>query len=323
MVDSRNKLPNKKKVEATLAGFFGHHNLKGQALTIAYSGGVDSTVLLYAVRDIAPLLDLHLAAVHVHHGLSKNAGKWTEHCAQTCDQLGIDLSIINILVKPKVGEGIEAAARKARLDALLAHSSGQICMAHHADDQAETVLHNLLRGSGLRGSGGIPVIRGRVLRPFLDLPKEYLMAYAVEHQLKWVEDESNENRYFTRNYLRHEVMPLLKARFPKTVEQLSEAARRFSDAQALLDDLALLDLKKDHFLFPLETNLLRELTEPRARNLMRSLLSGNNVQLPNERRLNEFVRQVRTASAGRHPSLETPTYRVWAMSGKLHFVKKT
>ncbi|MES2238505.1 MAG: tRNA lysidine(34) synthetase TilS [Pseudomonadota bacterium] len=321
MVDSRNKSFNK-GVEATLTSILIRHDLKGQALTVAYSGGLDSTVLLCALKNIAPLLDLHLTAVHVHHGLSKNADKWSDHCVQTCVRLGIDLSVIDVFVKPELGEGIEAAARKIRLDALLAHSSGRVCMAHHADDQAETVLHNLLRGSGLRGAGGIPVLRGRVLRPFLELSKESLREYAAEHQLEWVEDESNKDRYFTRNYLRHEVVPILKARFPKAVEQLSIAAKRFSDAQVLLDDLALLDLKKDQFLFPLETSLLRELTEIRARNLMRSLLSGNKVQLPDERRLNEFVRQVRTASNDRHPSMETPTYRLWVVASELHFAKK-
>ncbi|TBR08926.1 MAG: tRNA lysidine(34) synthetase TilS [Rugosibacter sp.] len=321
MVDSRNKSFNK-GVEATLTSILIRHDLKGQALTVAYSGGLDSTVLLCALKSIAPLLDLHLTAVHVHHGLSKNADEWSDHCVQTCARLGIDLSVIDVFVKPELGEGIEAAARKIRLDALLAHSSGRVCMAHHADDQAETVLHNLLRGSGLRGAGGIPVLRGRVLRPFLELPKESLLEYAAEHQLEWVEDESNKDRYFTRNYLRHEVVPILKARFPKAVEQLSIAARRFSDAQVLLDDLALLDLKKDQFLFPLEASLLRELTEIRARNLMRSLLSGNKVQLPDERRLNEFVRQVRTASNDRHPSIETPTYRLWVVASELHFAKK-
>jgi len=321
MVDSRNKSFNK-GVEATLTSILIRHDLKGQALTVAYSGGLDSTVLLCALKSIVPLLDLHLTAVHVHHGLSKNADEWSDHCVQTCARLGIDLSVIDVFVKPELGEGIEAAARKIRLDALLAHSSGRVCMAHHADDQAETVLHNLLRGSGLRGAGGIPVLRGRVLRPFLELPKESLLEYAAEHQLEWVEDESNKDRYFTRNYLRHEVVPILKARFPKAVEQLSIAARRFADAQVLLDDLALLDLKKDQFLFPLETSLLRELTEIRARNLMRSLLSGNKVQLPDERRLNEFVRQVRTASNDRHPSIETPTYRLWVVASELHFAKK-
>lgn len=321
MVGSRNKLSNK-RVEATLADFLVQNALIGQPLTIAYSGGLDSTVLLYALKRLASLLDLRLAALHVHHGLSQNADEWSDHCARICIQLGIDLSVINVIVKPKLGEGIEASARKVRLDAVLTQSDGWVCMAHHADDQAETVLHNLLRGSGFRGAGGIPAIRGRVLRPFLTLRKEILLAYATEHQLKWVEDESNEDCYFTRNYLRHEVVPLLKVRFPKAVEQLSVAARRFSDAQILLDDLALLDLKKDHFSFPVQTSVLRNLTEVRARNLMRSLLSGNNVQLPDERRLNEFVRQVRTASNDRRPSIQTPTYRLWVVSGELHFEKK-
>lgn len=321
MVDSRNKSSNK-GVEATLTDVLIRHDLKGHALTVAYSGGLDSTVLLCSLKSIAHLLDLQLTAVHVHHGLSKNADEWAAHCAQTCARLGIGLSVVNVLVKPELGEGIEAAARKVRLEALLANSSEWVCMAHHADDQAETVLHNLLRGSGLRGAGGIPVLRGRVLRPFLGLPRESLLEYATEHQLDWVEDESNKDRHFTRNYLRCEVVPILKARFPKAVEQLSIAARRFSDAQVLLDELALLDLKKKQFLFPLETSLLRGLTEIRARNLMRSLLSANKVQLPDERRLNEFVRQVRTASSDRYPSIETPTYRLWVMARELHFAKK-
>ena len=321
MVDSR-ILSFSERLEPALANVIVRHDLEGRALTVAYSGGLDSTVLLHALQRIAPLLNLRLTAVHVHHGLSKNANEWADHCAQTCASLNIDLSVINVFVKPLCGEGVEAAARKVRLDALLAHSSGQVCMAHHADDQAETVLHNLLRGSGLRGAGGIPMLRGRVLRPFLELPKECLFDYATKRQLKWIEDESNQDRYYTRNYLRHEVVPLLRERFPKAIEQLSVAARRFSDAQTLLDDLALLDLKKDQFLFPLKTSLLRELPEARARNLMRSLLSSNDVQLPDERRLNEFVRQVRTAATDRHPSIEMPAYRLWVAASELHFAKK-
>lgn len=290
-----------------------------QVLSVAYSGGLDSTVLLHAVKGIVSALNVRLSSIHVHHGLSMNADAWADHCERNCTCLGIALRMIRVQVEPKRGEGMEAAARTARLQALLADSAHWILMAHHADDQAETVLHNMLRGAGLRGMAAIPEMRGRVLRPLLQVPRKDLLVYAKIHGLEWIEDESNVDRRYTRNFLRHEVMPGIEGRFPRAVEQLAAVARRFGEAQSLLDDLALSDLRADHFSFPIAINCLRELPELRARNAVRALLSNHGVQLPSERRLNEFVRQLRMAGNDRHPCLQLDAYMLWVATGMLHF----
>lgn len=295
------------------------HVRSGLEFTVAYSGGLDSTVLLHAAQRSAAASDVRLSALHIHHGLSPNADAWAEHCVRQCTLLNIRLNVIHLRIENEKGEGLEGAARVARLQALLDHSAGWILMAHHANDQAETVLHNLLRGSGPRGMAAIPGVRGRVLRPLLHIPRDRLLVYARDHDLKWVEDESNEDCHFTRNYLRHEVLPVFEKRFPRSVDQLAAVARRFAETQDLLDQLALADLKAACFEFPVPLNRFRELPEPRARNLMRSLLSHQGVQLPSERCLNEFVRQLRTAGNDRHPHLCLPGYALRVVAGMLNF----
>lgn len=318
MADSGNKLSDELIVRS-VTDCLKRHVRCGQTLSAAYSGGLDSTVLLHALKHVAAALDIPLASIHVHHGLSANADAWAAHCERSCADLGIELRMVRIRVEPERGEGVEAAARHARLRALLDNPAHWVVMAHHADDQAETVMHNLLRGTGPRGAAAIPEVRGRVLRPLLPVPRSSLLAYAKLHDLKWIEDESNDDRRYTRNFLRHEVMPGIERRFPHAVEQLSAAARRFGEAQGLLDDLALLDLRANHFGFPVALHCLRQLPELRARNAVRALLSNQGVQLPGERRLNEFVRQLRTAASDRHPGLQLGTYTLWVAAGALHF----
>jgi tRNA(Ile)-lysidine synthase len=300
--------------------------LAGRHVAVAYSGGLDSTVLLHALVSVLRAADFPfrfgLSAIHVNHGLSPNADLWARHCQSFAEKLDVPFVAAKVNVQARSGEGIEAAARKVRREALFAHASDVIAMAHHADDQAETVLHNMLRGTGLRGAGGIPGFHGRIFRPLLSVRKETLQHYALAHGLSWIEDESNADPYFTRNYLRHEVLPTMRARFPQAVEQIARAARKFSEAQELLDELALQDLQKTALVFPVEISPLKRLAELRAGNLVRSLLSAQQVQLPDERRLNEFIRQVRTAAPDRHPRLEMPSYCLWVARKWLHFEKQ-
>lgn len=318
MADSRNKL-SENLISRSATDCLKRHVQRGQALTVAYSGGLDSAVLLHVLKDSAADLGVILSSIHVHHGLSANADAWAAHCERSCAQLGVELRVVRVRVAPVHGEGVEAAARAMRLQALLADSAHWVAMAHHADDQAETVMHNLLRGTGPRGAAAIPEVRGRVLRPLLQVTRTSLLAYAKLHDLKWIEDESNADRRYTRNFLRHEVMPGIERRFPQAAMQLSAAARRFGESQELLDQLALLDLGADHFSFPVALHCLRQLPELRARNTIRALLSNQGVQLPGERRLNEFVRQVRMAANDRHPTLQLGTYMLWVAAGALHF----
>lgn len=321
MASSRNKTLNN-PLALALANCLARWTGAGQSLVVAYSGGMDSTVLLHVLKHMATNIHLHVSAMHVNHGLSPHAQSWAEHCANTCAEWDIPLQSQRLELGNPSGEGLEALARKARLNALEAHPADWILMAHHADDQAETVLHNLLRGTGPRGAAGIPERRGRLLRPWLALPRNALLMYARMQRLSWIEDESNADRRYTRNYLRHEVMPVLEQRFPRATEQLAAAARRFGEAQELLDQLALIDLQSVRPEFPIAVELLRALSQTRAQNALRTLLSLQQVQLPDDVRLREFVRQLQAAASDRHPSMETGNYRLFVTARMLHFVRR-
>jgi tRNA(Ile)-lysidine synthase len=200
--------------------------LQGKRILVGLSGGIDSVVLLHALaqRD-------KVAAAHIHHGLSPNADRWARFCRRLCKQLGVPLTVRRV----RVAKRNEAAARKARYAALRELRFDVLALAHQLDDQAETVLMNLLRGAGPRGARGMPMragFHGRVLvRPLLDVPREAITAYAREHRLEWVEDESNASDAFTRNFLRLRIGPLLSERYPRWREALARAARHFGRSE--------------------------------------------------------------------------------------------
>jgi tRNA(Ile)-lysidine synthase len=318
MVDSRNK-PFTEPVLQAVATCFGCYTRQKQAIVVGFSGGLDSTVLLHAASCLARTADLNLFAIHVHHGLSANADAWAHSCTSLCQEWDIPLTILRVDVPRNTGEGVEAAARAVRHKALADHPADWIFLAHHADDQAETVLHNILRGAGVRGVSAMPESRGRVLRPLLGLGRDVLLAYARSHRLVWIEDESNADIRYTRNFLRHEILPHIASRFPGAGERLAAAASRFSEADSLLEDLASLDLRDCPREFPIPLKLFRELPATRARNLLRAMLKWHHVQPPGERRLNEFVRQLQTAGSDRHPRLDLAHYSLWSEAGKLYF----
>jgi tRNA(Ile)-lysidine synthase len=215
--------------------------LRGKRVAVALSGGIDSVVLLHVLRDLAPRFGYRLSAIHVHHGLSPNADDWQEFCAAFCRDLDVPLAVKKVKVK-KSNQGLEAAARAARRAVLATVACDAIALGHQLDDQAETVLLNLLRGAGLAGASGMPA-RGRLggrllLRPLLEVPRSAIRAYAAEHRLGWIEDESNADEGLTRNFVRRRVGPLLEEKFPRWRESLARAARHFAgaelDAQRLL-----------------------------------------------------------------------------------------
>lgn len=318
MADSRNK-SSTELVVGGIAACLSRHVRAGQSVLVGYSGGLDSTVLLHATSRLAHEAHIALSALHVHHGLSSHADDWVRTCAETCQGLGIPLSIRRVAVPADTGEGIESAARSVRHQALADCPADWVVLGHHADDQAETVLHNLLRGAGIRGAAGIPSVRGGILRPLLGVSRNNLLAYAQEHQLAWVEDESNSDIRYTRNFLRREILPLIASRFPRARDQLAAAAARFSEAESLLDDLAIVDLGGGSREFPVPMTLLRKLSDARARNLLRAMLSWHGVQPPDERRLKEFVRQLRMVGNDRHPRIDLANYSLWCEAGLLQF----
>jgi tRNA(Ile)-lysidine synthase len=219
-----------------------------QAWHIAFSGGLDSTVLLHLLATLSKTQSLPaLNAIHVHHGLQTVADAWPEHCRSVCAALGVPLQVVRVQVEP--GASLERAARDARYRAFTetVQANEVLLTAQHRDDQAETLLFRLLRGAGVRGLSGMPRQRplgkGHLLRPLLDVTRAELEAYASEQGLSWIEDPSNEDRQYSRNYLRHQVFPGLTSRWPQAVATMARSAAHMSEAQALLDDLADIDLR--------------------------------------------------------------------------------
>ncbi|VVP77402.1 tRNA lysidine(34) synthetase TilS [Pseudomonas fluorescens] len=214
---------------------------------IAFSGGLDSTVLLHLLASLAKSESLPaLSAIHIHHGLQAAADAWPQHCQSVCDALGVPLLIERVKVQP--GASLERAARNARYAVFssLTQANDVLLTGQHRDDQAETLLFRLVRGAGVRGLAGMPRQRpmgqGALIRPLLDVSRAELEAYAQAHHLNWIEDPSNQDRQFSRNYLRHQVMPLLTGRWPQAQASMVRSAAHLREAQGLLDELAQIDL---------------------------------------------------------------------------------
>ena len=206
-------------VDAALTAALAAHTAAGQRIAVALSGGIDSMVLLDALHSLAPRFALGLSAVHVDHRLSPQAARWSEFCAEACAARDVPLVIHRIVVTRRPGQSLEAAARVARYDKLLASDVDIVALAHHADDQAETLLLQLLRGAGPAGLAAMPRYRQRdargpaLLRPLLELPRATLAACANARGLAWVDDESNADRRHKRNLIRLDVAPVLTQAF--------------------------------------------------------------------------------------------------------------
>nr|WP_152482061.1 tRNA lysidine(34) synthetase TilS [Stutzerimonas frequens] len=254
---------------------------------MAFSGGLDSTVLLHALVRLAERRALPpIRAIHVHHGLQVAADDWPAHCQQVCDRLGVALEIVRVQVIP--GASLERAARDARYQAFAARlgEDDLLLTGQHRDDQAETLLFRLLRGAGVRGLAAMPVARalasGQLVRPLLDVSRAELEDYARANGLAWVEDPSNKQLEYSRNFLRRQVLPLLQQRWPHVSSSLARTAAHMADAQQLLDELAQQDLAVaqadidfDWLNLPsLALAPLRELTPARQRNALRHWLAG-------------------------------------------------
>lgn len=260
--------------------------LTAPAWRIAFSGGLDSSVLLHLLADWARHEELPpLYAIHVHHGLQPAGDAWPAHCARVCEQLGIALEVVRVQVTP--GASLEQAARSARYQAFCERlKPGEVLLsAQHRDDQAETLLFRLLRGAGVRGLAAMPASRplgqGGLFRPLLDSSRAELREYAQSHGLTWIEDPSNADERFSRNFLRRQVMPLLAERWPQVTANIARSARHLGEAQQLLDELAAMDLAAAHgvsacpwlTLPSLELSAVSALSDARQRNLLRHWLA--------------------------------------------------
>lgn len=235
-------------------------------LWIAYSGGVDSHSLLNHVISLKQQLPEIAGAIHVHHGLSPFADQWLSHCQSICEQYGIPCKYIKVNAVPMNGESPEEAARRARYEAFedFIKPDDALLLAQHQDDQAETFLYQALRGSGPHGLAAMPTVKsfagGFLVRPMLDISRQHVIDYADENQLNWIEDESNQEIDADRNFLRQEIMPLLRQRWPAVSRTLSRAARHTA-TQTTYADACLHEELKSIQGSRADTLSIRQLTE--------------------------------------------------------------
>lgn len=277
---------------------------------VAYSGGADSRVLLQAMAELVPALGgAELRAVHVHHGLHPDADRWTGHCRAVCKALGVALDVVAVDARARRGQSPEAAARAARYRALAERVGSGECLltAHHMDDQAETVLLQLLRGAGPRGLAAMPRQRpcgaGLHVRPLLGQPRAALRAYAASRGLGWVEDTSNAALELDRNFLRHEVLPRLAPRWPALAATISRSAAHCAETAQLADTLADLDLAgvRDPGGEHLSVSGLRGLEMARRRNAVRAWLREQGFPLPSTARLTQALHDLLGAAWDANP----------------------
>jgi tRNA(Ile)-lysidine synthase len=227
----------------------------------------------------------------------------------------VPLQIVWVDVERGSADGLESAARRARHAVYQKLAADWVLLGHHRGDRAETLLFNLLRGAGVRGAGAMPERSGRLLRPLLSVGRNEILDYAKANNLSWVEDHSNADIRHTRNFFRHDILPALCDRFPAAEERLASAAARFEEAADLLDELARIDLGEQLPRFPVAIAHLAALPEPRARNVLRYLLTLHGVGIPSEERLIEALRQCLQAAPDRHPALSFGTHALRRKAG--------
>ena len=329
-------------------------------------------VLLHLLHQLAPRFSWQLSALHVHHGISPNADAWADFCSELCAGHQIPLHIEHVDITPLRAHGVQAAARKPRHAAFAEQACDFVALAHHADDQAETLLLQLLRGAGVRGASAMPVLSrvegpvlsrvegpvlspskrpllsecadsngtvfavrpdpsamlrtkglveghgiaiakwastgsartesknvcaGSIVRPLLHCSRREILDYAAAHGQRWIEDESNADDSYPRNFLRHRLLPLLEKKFPAYRDTLTRSARHFAEASSLLDELAQQDSAGAIHDGTLAVAALQVLSQPRAKNLLRYFLHGIGAPMPQAVQLDDMLHQLCNARA--------------------------
>ncbi|WP_281558573.1 tRNA lysidine(34) synthetase TilS [Thalassomonas sp. RHCl1] len=297
-------------IEQTLETFFRSYPKK--TVVIAYSGGVDSQVLLYSLARLrqAKRLDNPLMVCHINHGLSENAALWQQSAERECQKLGLELICRQVTLDVSGSQSLEALAREARYQALqqLAPKGALIITGHHSDDQGETLLLALKRGAGLKGLSAMASVsvlgEHTLVRPLLALRRRNIEDYARQHNLSWIEDESNSDTRFDRNFIRHQIMPLLTERWPSMVATMGRSSEHCREGQELLTELAQQDLAQATLSAKaLSVPELEKLSKARFNNLLRYFLEQHGCLMPSAEQLNQVHVQL-GAPADKTPAVK-------------------
>lgn len=294
-----------------------------EKIAVGLSGGMDSVALAHA---LFLLKHPKILAIHIHHGISPNADFWLDFSKKFCVDRGISFAF----EKVKLADFSENSARQARFAAFqkLAgfHNAAPLFLAQHADDQMETMLFKIARGGGLSAVRGIQTIKKinnlTIIRPWLSVPRHEILEFAKQQNLQWVEDESNADCRYSRNFLRHKVVAPLKKRFPSSVAHFAQTAEIAGESLELLNDLARLDFARAA-LSPNALSLaqIRTLPPPRLKNLLRFILEEAGVAMPPKTQFLEFVRQI--TESQKSPRLDLPNFSIFIQKNQLQWQKST
>lgn len=297
-----------------------------RGLLVAFSGGLDSTVLLVLAARFARAHGLALNALHVHHGLSPHADDWVAHCEGVCRQLAVPLIVERVQLCRGNGESLEAQARAARYERLAAHlGEGEwLLTAHHQDDQLETLLLALKRGAGLRGLAGMvasqPFAAGHLLRPLLDMSRAELAEAAQSLPYGWVEDESNEDPSYDRNFLRQQIIPLLKDRWPAMARTTARTMALCAEQEALISELAEADWQAVGEGEGLRIDGLLSLSPVRRNNLLRHWIRRQGGEMPSRELLGLLWQEVALARDDANPRLSLQGLACRRYQGRLYLI---
>lgn len=298
-----------------------------QSIVVAYSGGRDSHVLLHALwqqRELSPSFEL--SAIHVNHGLQEDANDWVIHCRKVCQSYDIPFETVSLQLKPLAGESIENVAREQRYLAFASclKPNAMLLTAHTEDDQAETFVLQLIRGSGIKGLAGIAPLKrlgqGKLARPFLAVKRAQIDAYATQHQLVWIEDKTNALLRFRRNFIRHEILPRLKDINPAIETCIARSAQHCKETQHLLNEYIVEDLESclGEAQATLSVQALSRLSPLKQPYILRAWLESQGAPLPSVRKLNDILNQMLTAKEDTTPCVTWANMTLRRYKGALY-----
>jgi len=300
------------------------------SVLVAYSGGRDSHVLLDALHHLRQTHPIALRAIHINHGLQTQSTSWAQHCQKICEHYAVPLQIVCLQLTIPHGESLEAVAREARYAAFMAalQPNEYVLTAHTIDDQAETLLLQLMRGSGPKGLSGIASTKtlgkGRLVRPLLDVSRQAIVQYAQEKQLQWVEDHSNTNLRFRRNALRQTVFPQLEQITPGSTACFARSAKHCAELQATLEEYIAADFHAcvGNAANTLQLSVLKQYSLPRQQAILRYWFNAQQASLPSTKVLNAILRQMLTAKEDTQPCVSWSTLKLQRFKDLLYLLPK-
>lgn len=298
-------------------------SLEGKNIVVALSGGIDSVVLLHYLHAHYPD---DCRAIHCNHHLSKHCDEWDEFCKNLCNKLSIPYSNVDILIENE--SNLEENARKKRYHSLSSDlkENEVLCTAHHQNDQAETLLLQLFRGAGVAGLASMPkskpLGKGVHYRPMLNIKKSEIIEYAKDNHLSWVEDDSNTNTNFRRNFLRLDIIPKLETAYKNLAKTLTRSAKHQSEALALIQALAKIDIQERQLANPshqINIQRLAQLDTLRIKNVIRYHLSSLEFLSPSDKVMKQIL-DLLSAKEDANPLVNWDQFEIRRYQGELYFI---